>query len=476
MASTMTRLYFASPVPVQHLLVSAYGFRLRYLRHGILQRRTLGELRQSQWLPRETLEGLQLALLNDLLRHARETVPLYRDRGLPARALHSLDELARIPLLQKDELRAPPSETVSERFRGARLAEIHTGGTTGKPLTIYCDRATLQRNYAFFARLREWAGIEPNARVATFAGRTVVPPDADQPPYWRWNAAANTMLFSSYHIARETLDHYVSQLATLRPALIDSYPSSITAIARYALERGIRTIRPRAVITSSETLEPAQRELIEAAFGCRVFDHYGAAEMAALITQCAEGSYHVNPEFGIVELVRDGRPARPGEAGEIVATGLINPVMPLIRYTTGDSGVLSEKPCVCGRAFPVFESIEGRRDDTLITPEGRRIGRLDPIFKAVRSIYETRIIQDQPDHVTVEVVSPGGLPKAEGATLGRELRNRLGPQMRIDIVEVPHIPRTAAGKFRAVVNLVGSTAATTSRCPPTPTAGSARPG
>ena len=186
-----------------------------------------------------------------------------------------------------------------------------------------------------------------------------------------------------------------------------------------------------------------------------MFDHYGAAEMAAFVTQCAAGTYHVNPEFGIVEVLREGRPARPGESGEIVATGFVNPVMPLIRYATGDLAEPACGPCVCGRAFPSLARIEGRIDDVLVTPEGRWIGRLDPIFKGVSSLHETRIVQDRADHVRVEVVPLAAFTDAERNALVSALRHRLGPSMQVDVVQVDRIPRTAGGKFPAVVNLVG---------------------
>jgi len=454
MGRALTALYAGAPVWVQHVLLSLYGMQLRFLRYGRLQRRHLAALQRTQWLSDADLRALQLERLNALVRHAYETVPLYQSRALPARPFTDLEHLQDLPLLTKDELRAPRDAVTSGQWRGRRLLEVHTGGTTGKPLTIYCDRDTLQRNYAFFARFRDWAGVPRDARVATFAGRTIVSPRATRPPFWRFNAAANTLLFSSYHIAPDTLPAYVDRLRSFRPALIDSYPSSLAPIAHYLLAQGISDLRPRAVITSSETLDQSARSNIEQAFGCRVFDHYGAAEMAALVTQCELGTYHINPEFGIVEVLRDGRPACPGELGEIVATGFVNPVMPLIRYATGDLAVPGAGRCACGRAFPSLASIEGRRDDVLVTPEGRRIGRLDPIFKGVSSLHETRIVQDQADHVRVEVVPLASFTLRQESALLHALRDRLGPSMRIDVVRVRHIPRTAAGKFAAVVNML----------------------
>src|SRR5690606_162639 len=131
-----------------------------------------------------------------------------------------------------------------------------------------------------------------------------------------------------------------------------------------------------------------------------------------------------------------------GESGEIVATGFVNPATPLLRYATGDHAVMSPEPCSCGRAFPVIHALEGRQDDVIITPEGRRIGRLDPIFKAVSSFYETRLIQTSRTHVRVEVVPNEMYRPEDERVLIAELLRRLGPSMTADLVKVTSIPRT----------------------------------
>ena len=84
----------------------------------------------------------------------------------------------------------------------------------------------------------------------------------------------------------------------------------------------------------------------------------------------------------------------------------------------------------------------------------RRVGRLDPIFKSVTSLYEARVIQDAPDHVLIEVVVPAGLPDNERRDLVHEAGLRLGPRMRIDVAVVDAIPRSASGKLRMVENRV----------------------
>lgn len=466
--SRAMRVYQAAPVWAQNLALSAYGARLRFVRHGAEGARTLRWLRETQWWSQERLAAYQRETLTALVARAVREVPFYRERELrPLRDGDALERIRDLPLLTKQDVQQAGRAMLVDEAHRRRLEEIHTGGTTGKPLAVYCDSAALQRNYAFFERLKDWAGVAGRPRVATFAGRTLVAPDS-RGPYWRRNYAAKQLLCSSYHISPSTVGAYVDALAAFAPAMIDSYPSNLEPIARHMIATGDTRVRPRAVITSSETLFPEVRALVEQAFGCRVFDHYGGAEMVAFVTQCEHGGYHANQEFGLLEVLVGGRPARPGETGELVATGFINPVMPLLRYATGDSAVLAEGPCACGRASARLERIEGRMDDVVVTPEGRLVGRLDPIFKAVSSLHETQIIQDRPDHVRVEVVVTGELAAAEQDELLAQLRLRLGPSMHMDLVRVPQIQRTGRGKLRTVVNLVrrgtvpssGSTAGT----------------
>lgn len=451
MKHALRNIYHLSPVLLQHIAVTLYGTWLRFLRYGSLHREMRNNLKVTEGFSRERLQIAQLRKLNYLLSEIVPSVPFYRERGFSGSPVESLEDLRDYPLTSKEDLRAPREYLTAEKSSGA-IFEVHTGGTTGKPLVIYCSRPVLQRNYAFFSRFLEWTGIPPSARTCTFAGRTIVSPDCDDPPFWRYNAAMNQVLFSSYHISSSSIPLYVDALNRFDPELIDTYPSSLRPIARYIVDNGLECINPTAIVTSSETLDASTRDLIEEAFGCPVYDHYGSAEMAAFITQCSEGTYHVNPEFGIVEIIRDGKPAKPGMLGEIVATGFVNDVMPLVRYATGDLAAWGDFECPCGSAFPVIERIEGRKDDVIITPEGRLVGRLDPIFKNVDAIYETRIIQDDIDHLSVEVIPTAEFGPEHAALLKKELRRRIGSYMCVDVKTVEEIHRSNSGKLRTVVS------------------------
>jgi phenylacetate-CoA ligase len=126
--------------------------------------------------------------------------------------------------------------------------------------------------------------------------------------------------------------------------------------------------------------------------------------------------------------------------------------MPLIRYRTGDRAILETGApgCACGRALPLLGAIDGRSDDVLYTRDGRRVGRLDPIFKASLPLHEAQIVQETLDRVRVLYVPDRGFTPQSAADLVRLLRDRMGP-VDVALEAVDRVPRGANGKFRAVV-------------------------
>ena len=196
--------------------------------------------------------------------------------------------------------------------------------------------------------------------------------------------------------------------------------------------------------------------MIEAVFGCKVFNWYGNTEMTANIVECDHGSLHVKPEHSVLEFLSpEGRPARPGELAEIVATGYGNEAFPLIRYRTGDTAIVSDRPCECGRGGPTVVSVTGRVEDIVVTPEGRHVGRLDHVFKDSSNVREAQLIQESEDTLTVRIVRRDDYNEADTTLITHALRERLGDRMQFHFEFVDRIPRGPNGKFRFVVSKVG---------------------
>ena len=191
-------------------------------------------------------------------------------------------------------------------------------------------------------------------------------------------------------------------------------------------------------------------------------DTYGMAEIAAAASECEQGRLHLWPEAGHVEIMADwaDEVLPEGDAGRLVATGLLNADMPLIRYDTGDRATMAGDACACGRSLPVLRAIEGRADDVIVTPDGRAIGRLDPVFKADLPIREAQIIQEEADVLRVLYVPTAAYTAHDGTMLVQRIHDRTGAGMTVILEEVAAVPRAANGKFRAVISRVGARPAT----------------
>lgn len=464
MHELLERLYRASPILGQHVLISLYGGYLRLQRYGSAHARVLTELAQSEFLPQDRLEDLQLRRLQTLVRHAFETVPFYREMskrlGIAHHDIASLADLKKLPVVKKDDLRTDPERFLSSAFSRGSLKRVNTSGTTGTPLSFWLDSEALQKNYAFYARALSWAGVHVGGKSVTFAGRVFIPPAQTSPPYWRHNVFNRNLLMSSYHISEATAPSYLVKLAQFAPVFIDSYPSAIFALAQHSeAHANPSRVRPRAIVTSSETLLEHQRRMIERVFGCRVYDQYGSAEMVVFASECERGTLHLHPEYGITEVLNDGKEALVGEPGELICTGFQNWAMPLIRYEIGDTAIRSDSTCLCGRYFPSLKTVIGRIDDTIVTPDGRHVGRLDPIFKGVGGIKETQIIQEAVDCLIVRMVRGQGFEQKMAQAVIDELKKRVGEGVTVKLVYVDQIERSSTGKFRSVVSRVAKHAA-----------------
>lgn len=451
----LERLYRLSPPIVQNLFVSGYGFVLHRRRYGGACRRYADELRRSERFSRQEMSAFVDGKVREIVALAAGRSAYHRDRFSQAKIdpddVRGVADLERIPFLDKEDLRRSGERILTRWPEGEKLYVSSTSGTTGKAITLYTSATTERRNYAFFLRLQRWMGVRMGESRATFYGRTLVPETSSRPPFWRYDLSENSWQFSSYHLRPDTLDAYVEKLARIAPTEIRGYPSSVVQVARALLRRRDLLVRPRAVQTTAETLLPGWRSDIEAAFGCAVFDQYGSSEMSHYVSQCERGTYHIHPEYGFVEILAGGRPAKPGEEGEVVCTSFVNTTMPLIRYRIGDLAVPGADPCACGRPFPMLERITGRLDDVLVTADGRRVGRLDPVFKGAKGIVEAQIVQTSPRALTLNLVIGEGFGPEIEASIVKELKRRLGESISIDVRHLSEIPKGPNGKFRPVV-------------------------
>lgn len=455
MSDTALRLYHRLPAPARTVAASLRGFQLRSWRYGPETERLADEALERERWNAERWRQWQEESLARILERAATQVPYYREqwdarRRLGDRASH--ERLENWPVLDKEQLKAHPHAFIADGRDVRRMFHDHTSGTSGKSLDLWLSRDAVRFWYALFeARCRRWYGVSRHDRWAMLGGQLVAPTQQRKPPFWVWNAALNQLYMSSYHLAPDLIAFYLRALQQHRIKYLLGYASALYELAEGAL-RLKQQVQMKVAIVNAEPLFDYQRCAIEEAFQCPVRETYGMAETVAAASECESGVLHLWPEAGYIEVLEEGQPVANGLAGELVATGLVNADMPLIRYRTGDRVALSRKqtPCACGRALPALAFVEGRMDDLLYTPDGRRIGRLDPVFKEQLPVSEAQIIQERLGQIRVRYVPAPNFTTSAGASIVEKVRARMG-DVKVILEEVERVPRGANGKFHAVI-------------------------
>jgi len=461
MSGYLDKLYQKSPGFFQNLMVTGYGLKIYRREYGRKFKLALDEFDARQWRSREEIIEYQNDKLRRLIKHAYENIPYYRNimtaRKLQPADISKVEDLAKLPIITREDVRINKSEMIARNFKPSQLIKGYTSGTTGSPLELVWDSEICHIKTVVDWRQKRIAGIAPGDKMAFFLGRSLVPLERKRPPFWRHNFVLNHLFCSSWHLSNDTLPAYFDKLARFKPRAVEGYPSTMYILAKYLVEQK-RTFPLAAAFTSSETLLPHHRETIEKAFACRLFDFYGMAERVAFATECdLHDGKHINMDFSVFEVIaNDDKPAASGKMGRIVATGLHNWAMPLIRYKTSDVTILRGSPCKCGRGFDLMENVTTKDEDIVSTKDGRYISSsiINALTHHLTSIVEHQVIQDDLEHVRMLIVKKPEFLESDGKFLEENLKKTLGPGMKVKLEYVEKIPRTAGGKFRWVISKV----------------------
>lgn len=435
--------------PIQQPLRHVYGAIPLSIRYGKVFWETYAFLQESQWWSREKLEEYQMQQLSKLLYHAYENVPYYRkvfnERGLEPKDIQNFGDLRKLPCLTKDTFKSRVKEMVAINIKTKNLPMSHTSGTTGKPLQFYQDDTMNQKELAFIFHQWSRVGYKPGDPRVELRGAI----NRKRPVYY--DPISKVLRLSPSIDNKETVLYYLERMRSFGAEFLHGYPGAIASFAYALKEHGVAVpLKLRAVLFASEAVYDWERELSQEVFGCRVFSHYGMAEKAVLASECENSRYyHCLPQYGITEIDPDTH--------EIIATGFLNYVNPFIRYRVSDiaSVPITSKCEQCGRNyFPIFEKVEGRLEDFIITPRGTLItpAVITHPFKDLRTVRETQVVQETATLIILRVVpwderAPQTF-RAELEQLSRDLQEVLGEGMRVETEVVEEVKRLKSGKFK----------------------------
>lgn len=422
---------------------SGFGVAVHELRHlpAVLAAGT----RRREQIERRALRGV-----NRMLDFARTRVPYYRDHpGYAGPPLGSLAELDRFPLLDKptvldagvDRFRTPGLP--DRRYRADR-----TSGSTGRVLVVWHDTDAYGYHGATLVRRFLTSGYRPWWRIAQIKG-------FDRPMRWFQRLGVFPREVVPAGAPGEELKRRV---LALRPHLIMGYPVMLRALLRELSGAEIARLRRtlRLVMTDSELLTDQVAELLRDGFGVPVFDEYSAQEVLTVSVQCRAGSMHVDEDRVWLEIVDEaGRPVPDGVVGSVVVTHFRERAMPLVRYQLGDRARVVPGGCPCGRRSRRMKLVDGRTNDYLVLPDGRRVysALLLGLAQETPGVAECMVRQDAAGAITVHLVPDRRDDRAYQelvAEFSRRFQETVDPTVELSFVRADRVALSAGGKGRFV--------------------------
>lgn len=453
--SWMDKVYKIFPYPIQNFLFSSYGMYWKWLRFGGNFKNDVAEYRQREHFSDKEWKSFQEQQLNALITSAYKNVPFYRSAWSEGQFQEALNgNLAALPLLEKETLRKQPLSFIRDDLHPLHTKHFATSGSTGTPIETYWTVAEVRNSLALReARSANWAGVSFHEPRATFSGRMVEPNPYSNGPFYRYNSAEKQVYLSAFHLRPDTAKDCVKALHKHHVVWMTGYAVSFYLLAKQILDQKIQVPPLKAVITTSEKLTSEMRQVMEEAYQCRVYEEYSTVENALFASECEQGRLHVSPDVSIIEILReDSTPCKPGEIGEVVTSCLMRTYQPLIRFRLGDVAAWDDEPCPCGRQMPVIKEVVGRHEDIVVGPDGRQMVRFHGIFVEQPHVREGQIIQEALDFIRVKVVPTDGFNNEDIQDIIQRVQQRLGESVRVEVELVDEIPRTKAGKFKAVIS------------------------
>jgi phenylacetate-CoA ligase len=414
----------------------------------------LMRLKYTERMAKEEITAVQEGLLRNIISHSYRTVPSYhglmKSKGLTPSDIARTSDLSKLPIITKEDMRASPESYRSSESDKYSPGKAKTSGSTGKPFEFILDQRNREMEYAAVWRHLSWSGIENlDCRIASFRGDFVSGIDSGR--LWRLEFSSKELVFNTYQLSQENVKSMISKINNFKPELIRGYPHSLYCVSKIAHDNGHQVrFRPITIQTSSESLTETMRETIENFFGCPVSDWYSQSEYVVSMGQCEHGKYHLTDEKGILTTIED-----PWGNEKIIGTSLYNYSMPFINYEIGDLVSMDGGQCDCGRKLTPINSVLGRINDIILTPDGRAISGVgmdhyikhEITFKMSTFPDYLKINQFDQWNYSIELFYSRDHHDEDVDTFVSGLRKLLGDDVNIKAVMLSKMPETNKWKI-----------------------------
>lgn len=435
-------IYYHSPIFMQHVFTSAYGYKLKRERYTGLYREALkryirGGIRQED-------------LLLELMHHLKGNIEVYKNIRIDEKDL--LKSFKRLPMTVKEDLR---SEVEERSYKKGIIRKSTTSGTTGANLVVYESEHDRARRMAFLDYIKYQNGVMPFSRRASFTEKELNPVNHKN-KLWRYNITMKQMLYGARSMTPDNMKYVYASLAKFKPETLDGFTTSVHMVAKYMLRNGITADwEVKGIFPSSEMLLPHMKEDIEKAFNTKLIDTYASSEGAPFIYGTPEGWYQVGHETGLFEFFR-----KDHNIYEMVVTSYVNHATPVIRYRIGDQvEIESDAKYLNSYEDDIkIKKIIGRGADFLYTTDGNKITSVIAtwvILGMEELVSHIQFVQKAMDDVIINLVVEDDYTKEDEAAIREKMKRMLGKDIGVTFKYMSAIPKERSGKTRMIINEVG---------------------
>lgn len=409
------------------------------------------------WTP-EQLKAHQWNELQKLLKHAFENTTFYPELWSKV-GINSVDEISsmsdftKLPLITKKDITKHYSKIVS--INAKKNIKKSTGGSTGQPFNFELDVESNTRREAIMWRGYGWLGAGLGQKTLYLWGA-----DIGQPSKLKalktnlYHQFYNRKMLNSFVMNISNMASYINEINNFKPAALVSYVNPLYELSRYIIMHKLSVVSPRTILTGAEPLHNFQRDVIEKAFNCSVYDTFGCREFMLVSAECQENKkLHINSDHLVVETISNAGQSIKGKSGDLVITDLYNYGMPLIRYVNGDRATLINEPCGCNNPLPIMNSIDGRKLDIIKTASGKKIpGELFPhLFKEFTGIDKFQVKQSDISSLQISLIINKQFTEQDKIKIVDEINKYANNELQLVFNVVDDIPLTVSGKHRVTI-------------------------
>jgi phenylacetate-CoA ligase len=396
------------------------------------------------------LSAHQIKQVQLLLDHAVKTTDFFKNYD-------KIKDLKNLPVINKNIIRESYNHFLSNVYKGKKLRIVETTGSTGTPFQVVQNSNKRKRVIAEVIHANMLIGYRVGTRYAwTITGSAL-------------DGENRIVLFvkNKVELSQNILDYdsieniHKILLKDRKIELLMGHSSVLFDLAKHILALGTpaSSFGIKGVLCLSEILYNKMRETIQQAFNCPVLTRYSNEECGVLAYECPTcRQFHLNSAsyiFETLELDRD-EPVPYGASGRIVVTDLYNYALPMIRYDTGDIGIIASNSCT-QFSTPILKSLEGRRIDTIYDTSGHAvmIFSIDFIFdklSALVNVKQFQFIQENRNTYLLRICANTSLTDEICSQVVSRLKSILGSDALIRIEYVNEIPILNSRKRKYIVS------------------------